>query len=357
MGRLLDHKSCSGCMACYSVCPVKCISVVQDADGFYLPQIDQKSCINCSKCEKACAKANGKGDYVPMFGKAFSTKDEKTLARSSSGGVFTALAAGVLAEGGVVYGAGYDEAFQVRHIRVDAEEDLRKLNGSKYVQSHIGDSLISAKEDLKAGRKVLFSGTPCQVAGLIACLPEKYRENLLAVDFICHGVPTPKAWEAYLGHMQTSVGKVQSVNMRDHRLGQDNYGMCIAGEKDTYFQSCGQDPYLVAFNHNLTLRSSCFQCKHKKITCQSDITMGDLWGGKAWISPERYTGHHSLVIANSPKGAQCIKNLDRYGSVDPIPLAQALRVNAARFYPSGKIHKKTTAEVVKELADGTFTSK
>lgn len=355
MGRLLDKNTCSGCTACGNVCPVKCISMEQDESGFYMPAIDCSKCLDCGLCEKACKSANEAGNNSPLFGKAFTIDDSETLSQSSSGGAFTAIASIVLSRGGVVYGAAFDETFCVRHIRVEDVEELKRLNGSKYVQSDLGNCFEQVKNDLKTGRMVLFSGTPCQVAGLVACLQRKHRENLLAVDFVCHGVPAPKAWRAYLKHLQeTVVGPTRSVNMRDHRLSQENYGMCVVGEKEEYFKSCAQDPYLVAFANDLILRESCYRCKHKKIKCHSDITLADLWGAKNLLPDQSYTGHHSLVIANSSAGAAYIEELSSFGTVGDVSLEQALIINASRFYPTVKNATKGIKEVIDELGEGQF---
>lgn len=355
MAKLLDRDACSGCMACYNICPIKCISVKQDENGFYIPYIERSKCLNCGMCEKVCKKSNGVGSNTHMYGKAFTTNNSETLAKSSSGGAFTAIASIVLYAGGVVYGAAYDENFCVRHIRVNDFENLTKLNGSKYVQSDLQNCYELVKNDLKAGRKVLFSGTPCQVAGLVVCLSAQHRKNLLTIDFICHGVPAPKAWDTYLQYVrETVVGSIEAVNMRDHRLSQENFGLFIVGDKGSYFKSCANDPYLMAFTNNLILRKACYHCKYKKIMCHSDITLGDLWGGKDLLPAERYTGHHSLVIANSAIGATYLKELSHYGTVEDIPLEKALIVNSSRFYPSTKIIKTSIDDIIYSLGNGFF---
>ncbi len=342
-------------MACKNVCPSGCIHVERDTRGFYLPRVDVSKCAKCGMCENVCKKANSAGKNKPIFAKSFSTNDTEALLRSSSGGAFTAFASMVLKQSGKVYGAAYDEAFSVRHIRTETREELLKLNGSKYVQSDIGDCFELVKKDLKAGHKVLFSGTPCQVAGLDAYIPPQLKDNLIMIDFICHGVPTPKVWELYLKYLQSKeCGKIFSVNMRDRRIDQAEYGICVVGENNEYFSSCRKDPFLVAFSNNLILRDSCFHCKHKNIECHSDITMADLWGGEQLLPKGKYTGHHSLVISNSPKGTEYISNLSDYGTVNDISLKKSLMINSSRLFASTKVSSCVSENVICELEKGKF---
>lgn len=355
MGRLLDKNSCTGCMACKNVCPIKCIEVEQDTRGFYVPHIDTLKCVKCGMCESACKKANNTGINKPVFAKSFTTNDAEVLSRSSSGGAFTAFATMILKQEGKVYGAAYDEVFSVRHIRTETMEELKKLNGSKYVQSDIGECFKLVEKDLKAGYKVLFSGTPCQVAGLDAYIPSHLKENLLMIDFICHGVPSPKVWEKYLKYLQDKeCGQILSVNMRDHRISQEEFGMCVVGEDKEYFSRCIKDPFLVAFLSNLILRESCFNCKHKKLECHSDITIADLWGGEQLLPKEKYNGHHSLVISNSSKGSEFIEYLSDYGTVDSVSLKKSLMVNTSRLFSSTKVPSNVREHAICEMEQGKY---
>lgn len=193
------HKetSCCGCAACANVCTRQAITMQRDKKGFLYPVIEAGKCNNCGLCEKICPMLNGNEERIPVHTFALKNKNEAVRMQSSSGGLFTILAEGILRENGVVYGAVFNEEWNVIHTRIDSTEELHRLRGSKYVQSVIGDIFKQVREDLKANKKVLFSGSPCQVAGLNAFLRKEY-DNLTTVDFVCHGVPNPRIWEEYL---------------------------------------------------------------------------------------------------------------------------------------------------------------
>ena len=198
MPNLADKAACVGCTACASVCPNNCIEMREDSDGFLYPEINlQKGCVECRRCETVC----------PVLGKSFSGElpiayaaislDESIRMKSSSGGLFTELAKRIIAQNGVVYGAAYDKQFKVYHYCVDNVDDLHKLRGAKYAESNLGNSFVDVLTKLKQDQIVMFSGTPCQIAGLKTFLKRDY-ENLYCVDFVCHGVPSPMAWRAYV---------------------------------------------------------------------------------------------------------------------------------------------------------------
>ena len=197
MIEIIDKKNCCGCSACAQICPRKCILMQEDDEGFLYPKVDKKSCIDCHLCERVCPVLNQSKPKKPLKVYASINKDENIRLCSSSGGIFTALAEKVIAEGGVVFGARFDDKWEVVHDYVETKEDLSKFRGSKYVQSRIENCYKEAEVFLKAGRIVLFSGTPCQIAGLILFLKKSYN-NLLTVDFVCHGVPSPGVWRRYL---------------------------------------------------------------------------------------------------------------------------------------------------------------
>lgn len=192
MIEIKDKKDCCGCWACENACPKHCISMVEDEEGFRYPQVDKDTCIDCHLCEKVCPVINAKADVVKIQ-KAFllQHKDEKVLQESASGGAFTAIASYVLKRGGVVFGAAYDKDFQVTHQYVETYEDLKIFRNSKYVQSLMDNAYLQAKEFLKQGRMVCFSGTPCQLEGLLNYLRKPY-ENLVTVDVMCHSITSPK---------------------------------------------------------------------------------------------------------------------------------------------------------------------
>ena len=191
MIQVMDKAKCVGCHACYNCCPLNCITMEDDNEGFMYPRVDQNVCINCKKCEKVCPiiQKPTLGAFSETSFAAYS-KNEQIRKCSSSGGVFSVLAQIVLKHNGVVFGAAFDDQFQVHHIRVESVKDLEMLRGSKYVQSRIEKTFKDAKEILESGREVYFSGTPCQIDGFKNYLGREY-ENLITQDIICHGVPAP----------------------------------------------------------------------------------------------------------------------------------------------------------------------
>lgn len=197
MIKVKDKFACCGCAACVQICPKQCISLDEDKEGFLYPTVNRNLCIECGKCEAVCIELHSFEVHEPLKFFAAQHFDESVRAASSSGGIFTLLAEAVINDGGVVFGARFDSDWSVVHDFTETHEGLQAFRGSKYLQSRIGNTYRQAGKFLKAGRKVLFSGTPCQIAGLKRYLHKNY-ENLLAVDFVCHGVPSPLVWKKYL---------------------------------------------------------------------------------------------------------------------------------------------------------------
>ena len=197
MIELVDKHACCGCSACVQKCPRQCISIVEDEEGFLYPVVNKEDCIDCGLCEKVCPVIHQSEEHKPLKTYAVKNKDEDIRMLSSSGGFFTLLAEEVIKEGGVVFGAKFDDRWEVKHDYTETIGGLHVFRSSKYVQSRIEDNYKKAESFLKSGRRVLFSGTPCQIAGLKRFLRKEY-DNLLTVDFVCHGVPSPKVWRRYL---------------------------------------------------------------------------------------------------------------------------------------------------------------
>lgn len=203
---LNDISKCSGCHACYNICPMHCITMQADNEGFLYPIIDSNLCIECGRCKNKCPINNiYNGNTI---GKAYSCYSKNDLIRenSSSGGLFTLIAEYIISRGGIVFGVAFDEKLNVHHISVDNKEDLAKLRGSKYIQSSIGNAFKEVKDNLDKNRIVLFSGTPCQISGIKAYLGKEY-DNLFLQDIICHGVPSPKVWQEYLSYISKKTLK------------------------------------------------------------------------------------------------------------------------------------------------------
>jgi coenzyme F420-reducing hydrogenase beta subunit len=300
---------CTGCMACINVCPVNCISPYEDDEGFCQPIIDKTKCINCGKCTAACPVLNAPikhTDDTPVV-YAVWNKDPLLLSKSTSGGAFGALAKQVLNGKGIVYGVAYSEDLLVNHIRVTTEDELQKLHGSKYVQSKIGYIYRSIKEDLDKAINVLFSGTPCQVAGLYGFLGHDKYDNLYTCDLVCHGVPSPGVYEKYIKYMEEkNNSKMINIEMRTKKRGWNStLDMKHSYENGTVIETFDafNDPYMNGFLYDLILRKSCYECRYAKIPRESDITLADFWG----IGSEMPFNHPteqgiSMIMINTSRG-------------------------------------------------------
>lgn len=272
---------CCGCSACVSICPKKCINLKEDAEGFKYPVADAGSCIDCGLCEKVCPVINKDEERLPSRIYAVKHTDETVRLGSSSGGVFTYLAERIIDEGGVVFGARFNGQWEVVHDYAETKEGLESFRGSKYVQSNLGNSYAQAEEFLKSGRPVMFTGTPCQIAGLKKYLCKEY-DGLLAVDVVCHGVPSPLAWRKYLAEVKCNDGSaISGINFRDKSSGWKNYSLSIdfTGEQSRTIRSkFAENEYMGAFLSNLSLRPICYNCPAKAGRSGADITLGDFWG-------------------------------------------------------------------------------
>lgn len=284
MIEITDKKKCSGCAACYNICPMKAINMEPDHEGFLYPVIDKETCINCNQCEVVCPYHNKRGEEEDLR-KCYAgyNKSEQDRTLSSSGGIFILVAKEIIAQGGVVYGAAYDEDFLVYHTSAENYGDLKKLIGSKYLQSRIGESFSSIKKLLNTGRKVLFVGTSCQVAGLRGYLKKDYP-NLLCIDFICLGVPSPKVWKDYL-NTYFAGEEIQHVNFKNKNLGWHQFSLNIKTDKRNFCRNGRETLYFSGYFKHLYSRPCCSECIFKQGNRDSDITISDCWG-YAHIAPE-----------------------------------------------------------------------
>lgn len=308
MINLYNKQDCCGCSACATVCPRKCIKMVVDDEGFTYPKINHICCINCELCKTTCPIILQKKQnkfYVKNNIEAYVAynKSETVRMNSSSGGIFTAIAEFILREDGVIFGAAFDENFMVHHIVVKDVDGLNKLRGSKYTQSNMGDIYSEVKKYLNLDRKVLFSGTACQIAGLKSYLGKEYA-NLFTVDVLCHGVPSPKIWKKYLSALEQEYGKnILEINFRNKDSGWKNYSMKIRFANSLVYTSVfSKDLFMRLFLSNICLRPSCHNCLFKEFPRVSDITIGDCWGIEKH-SPEMDDNKgSSIVVVNSNKG-------------------------------------------------------
>lgn len=362
---IIDKKDCVGCNACVQRCPKQCISMHEDEQGFLYPKVDLSRCIHCDLCEKVCPVINQAQPREPLETFAAKNPDDKVRMTSSSGGIFFALAKKIIEDGGVVFGAKFNEQWEVVHDYAETLEGVRAFQGSKYVQSRIGDTFKHAEEFLKAGRKVMFTGTPCQIAGLGLFLRKDYGDQLLKVDVVCHGVPSPLVWRDYLRYITrpkgASDGKnsdfqstlkdnkirdISRISFRDKRISWEKYGFSVhtvarQGDQNTDFQSTknqyeehellfetlDRNLFMKVFLNNLCLRPSCFDCPDKGGKSQSDISLADFWGILRVDRRLYDRSGVSLVLANSQHGFDLLNSLGLELSAQSFQ--DALRFNPA----------------------------
>jgi len=296
---------CFGCCACLNVCSTGSITMVPDNEGFLYPQINEETCISCGKCEKVCPIINKNivENHPAVY--ACINKDDSIREKSSSGGIFTILANNIFESRGIVFGAGLDKNFNVVHKYIENIDQIDELRGAKYVQSYIGDTYKQAEEFLKQGRKVLFSGTPCQIAGLNKCLNKEYA-NLLTCDVICHGTPSPKVYKKYINYLSYKYkSSINKIYFRNKNKGWKKFSLKIKFKNEkTYISDLWADPFLNGFLKNLYLRPSCHTCQFSKINRVADITLGDYWGVAKYHSEMDDDRGTSVVLINTEKGCE-----------------------------------------------------
>ena len=325
---LIESARCIGCAACASVCPTNSITMKEDCEGFLQPKIDKKTCIKCHKCERVCPILNKEISQGDMETKAYAAinKDDIIRAKSSSGGVFHVLAKWTIEKGGVVFGARFDDNWEVMHDYSESIEGVIPFMGSKYVQSRIGDSYKHTKNFLEQGRWVLFSGTPCQLAGLRAYLGKKY-ERLIQVDLICHGVPSPSVWRSYLKDFVTD-GEILSVSFRDKEEGWLHFqNITTTTTTTTIREHQMANPYFRGFLKNVYLRKSCYNCEFRTYQRYSDITLGDYWGVNE-LCPEMFDDKGtSMVFVHTAKGEAVLSKLNSEVEILPQTKDSAIKYN------------------------------
>lgn len=301
------EEQCCGCEACSNICPKKCIDMVQH-NSFYYPKVNKNDCIDCHLCEKVCPVIHHEKKIdLPKFAVAGYNKDDKTRYNSTSGGAFYLLAKSVIEEGGLAYGVVFDNKFQTKFIKAKTLDELKLLQGSKYPQSRVNNIFIEIKKDLQTGKLVIFCGTPCQVYGLFNYLRGK-TDNLILVDLICHGVPSPSIWEMYLASF-FRYEKIKRIIFKDKRSGWKKWRVVIETNKRIYSAERLQDVYMSSYLGGYNVRPHCYECVFKGLTRVSDITIADAWG-----VPEKNKNLNddqglSAVISNSDKGYRCIENI------------------------------------------------
>lgn len=364
MINIVEKKNCCGCSACASICPKHSIAMTCDDEGFLYPNVNKETCVNCGLCEKVCNELHPFDKCKPQHVLAAVNKDDDIRQKSSSGGVFYILAKKVIKEGGVVFGARFDENWQVM---IDYAEDINGVlafMGSKYVQARVENAYKKVRQFLEEGRNVLFSGTPCQVAGLHKFLHKPY-DNLLAVDFICHGTPSPKVWGKYLESLIGEVQRIGSVEFRNKKNGWKNFSFNLRynGVDNTIsmLSPFRQNLYMKAFLQDIILRPSCYACKVRGGSSQSDITIADFWGVSTIFPEIDDDKGTSLVFVNTAKGNAALDfskmhvSETTYERIKPLNPAcyHSPKIHPKRYYFFSQLDNENIFDLIKDCTKPT----
>lgn len=345
-------EDCCGCTACASICTKKAIAILRDEEGFLYPEIDSAKCIKCGLCVKVCPIKNSIIDkFVNQKAYIIRSKSEENVKESTSGGFFLPLAEWVVEHGGYVAGACYDDDLNVTHKITNKKGELCNFRGSKYVQSDMKDVFPQIKGLLNANVRVLFSGTPCQVAGLKRYLRGN-DENLLCVDVVCHGVPSPKLWKKYVSEMKAKFGSdIKEVKFRSKIMGYHTGNMEIHFENGKhYYNTARTDMMLACFFGEISSRPSCYQCRFKSVQHISDFTVYDCWSySKITNKADDDKGWTHLII-QSNKGQSAFQYVkDRY-EFKEIDIKQGIALDGSMIEKSAKPHIKRS-EFYRDLDD------
>ena len=329
---IIEKNKCTGCTACYNICPKGAIEMIE-INGFKYPHIDSNKCINCGLCKKICPIYKKNNDSLNKCYVGFS-KDIKDLEKSSSGGIFPLIARNILNDNGIVIAASFKNN-KLSHIIIDNIKDLDKLKGSKYLQSDLSNIFKHVKENIN-NKKILFVGTPCQVGGLKSYLKKDY-ENLICIDLICHGVPSPKLFDKYVKYLEDNNNdKLKNYNFRDKKTGWDTYSNTATFKNKKYTELASSNSYMKLFLKDIALRESCYDCNFKLGNKYSDITLGDFWNVQKYY-PDMYNKKGvSAIIINTEKGNHLFNTIKDNITYKECNIDEILKGNPSLKYSSIK---------------------
>lgn len=309
--KIIKSAQCYGCYACSDICPKNCITMVEDRDGFAIPKVSNKECVECGLCLQVCPvrqrRQIKKKFPIKIF--AANVKDKGIRMKSTSGGMFYPMAEYVINRGGCVFGAAFNSDYEVIHICAETMSEVERCMKSKYVQSNMGDCYAEAAKRSRT-QMVLFTGTPCQIAAF-SKYPGVKKENIVTLDIICHGVPSPRLWKKYLEEMQNKFGNIKNLKTRNkERFGSLQSEIVINFVNgETYHKVLDQDCYMSAFMNGLSLRNRCYHCQYKGMNRFSDITIADFSSIVKFVKEADSFSGTSMLIINSKKGELLINSL------------------------------------------------
>lgn len=333
----VDYNKCTGCGACVQRCPRQCISWEKSEFGFLYPHVDVDKCIHCGLCEKVCPIE--KKNIQPQNQKAYAAvhKDEQILEKSTSGGAFSAIAQIILQQGGIVYGVCMDDTMRVKHTRIENICDLKLLRSSKYVQSNTGKTFQQAERDLKLGKIVLYSGTPCQIAGFKSFLGKEY-DNLYTVDIVCHGVGSQAYFDKYMEFARKRYGEIKTLRFRSKEFSRWSCGgVVVVTEKNGRIKNIpyhDHDNYYYSyFLSGDIYRKSCYSCKYANTNRPGDFTLGDYWGVEALRLPLKTENGCSLLLVNNDHAMNLFEKIDSLETIETT-IQEATHCNKQLNQPS-----------------------
>jgi len=347
--KIVGYERCIGCSACVDSCPQGALEINISNVGFYIPKVAD-NCVNCGVCQKYCPIINIKKleTTYPLAGYAAWNKDEIIRISSSSGGVFFELAKNILEDNGIVYGVIWDDKYLPRHVKVMSEEQLWQVMGSKYVQSNLEGVYKQIIQDTQNYRRILFSGTPCQIAAVRLFAKNHYIENIITVDLICFGVSSLKIYKMYLDDI-SGTKRISSINMRNKKYGWSNSSIKIEFNNGSSYESVTKKDwffriYLSKYAHMLR----CYNCPFARLPRLADITIGDFWGIDKKLSDERGV---SAIIINTENGLDLIKRSRNLflvpSTVDNIAAGNPRVVNGFSIIP--KVRNKILKNDIKDF--------
>ena len=347
--KLARQDMCTGCTACVFVCPTSSISMLENKEGFLQPFIDVNTCNACHRCEEYCPVLHPptipSGAKVNVY--VANNNDDSIRVQSSSGGIFHSIAKWIIEQGGVVFGARFNDKWEVVHDYCETEDVIQLFMRSKYVQSNVGSTFIQAKQFLQGGRWVLYTGTPCQIEGLKSYLKDEY-DRLLTIDFICHGVPSLGIWRKFLSEFPPKKYSITNIDFRDkcngwHKLTTRINSIDVESNDEKCLRCSAYDfPYTIGFYQNYYLRRVCYRCPFKTVHRNSDITLADAWGIESFAPELDDDKGSSLVFVHTDKGRRSF-----HGSFGTI-ITKEISVSEA-LYKNKYMYRSVKHTIFREL--------